>query len=193
MSFGAISVDYLFQRKDVVEIRNFLREHNVDVNECSIPLDSSNEIYYSVLTHALRNFDHAVMTCLLEEFGADLNLPCMVCLDDPRKPGWRFPAFCALITHRDTVDAVEYVLEHGATPFVTASENTAYLKERVDGGALLLLEYAKRRCRTAWTTVWVLSQLTGTLWPDMSEALAKMIVGIPLREFSKDSVKRHKK
>lgn len=191
MSFGATTMQYLFQRKDLTEIRKFLRERNIDVNDCSIAADAtSKKTCGSVMIHAIRNFDRAVMTCLLEEFGADLSLPCAIFhKHDPSKRRRLFPTFCALFAGND---AVNYVLEHGATPFVSDSEKFPYLTQRIDGQALLLLQYAKTRCRTAWVLIWTLSQLTGTLWPDMREPLAKMVVGMPLREFSRDSVKKRR-
>lgn len=183
---------HVFRRKDVVEIRSFLRKHHPDVNACVLAIDLVRYVRGSIIRYALEHFDTKVMTCLLEEFGGDLSIPCVV-RDGLCDNLQTYPIFYACFSLCDRVDAVEYVLEHGGSPFTVAFGKSTFLTERVDGQALLLLEYAKTRCRTAWVVVWTLSQLTGTMWPDMSEPLTKMIVGMPLREFSRDSVKRHKK
>lgn len=180
---------HVFRRKDVSEIRLFLTKHHPNVNACSIAIDLGGHARGSIVRYALSIFNTQVMTCLLEEFGADLSIPCVVC-DEPWEDLQTFPIFYACVSLCDRVDAVEYVLEHGGSPFTIAFGKSEFLTERIDGQALLLLEYAKTRCRTAWVIIWTLSHLTGTLWPDMSEPLAKMIVGMPLREFSRDIVKK---
>ncbi len=179
----------LLKRKDVVEIRSFLKKHDVNVNSCSILVCNRKETCCSVVAVALRCFHKPVMMCLLEEFGADLSLPCQLSRI-PSKPYLAFAAYCGFFCHASPLDAVEYTLEHGGIPFGAEFGYTLSNTNGVWREALMLMEKAKTRCRTAWVLVWTLSQLTGTLWPDMSEPLAKMIVGIPLREFSRDSVKK---
>lgn len=182
----------VFRRTNVTEIRSFLRKHHPDVNGCYIMLSPGGYVRGSIVRYALTHFNAEVITCLLEEFGADLSIPCVVC-DEPGYLSRSYPIFYACFSLCDRLEAVEYVLDHGGSPFTVSFGKSKFHTERVDGQVLLLLEYAKTRCRTAWVLVWTLSQLTGTLWPDMSEPLAKMIVEMPLREFSRDSVKRHKK
>jgi hypothetical protein len=183
------SIIRVFRRKNVSEIRSFLRKHHPDVNTCHITLSPGGYVRGSIVRYAFTHFNAEVITCLLEEFGADLSIPCVVC-DEPGYLAQSYPIFYACFSLCDRADAVEYVLEHGGSPFTVDFGKSKFLQERVDGLSLLLLEYAKTRCRTAWALVWTLSQLTGTIWPDMSEPFAEMIVGIHLREFSKDSSKK---
>jgi hypothetical protein len=184
--------DIIFRQKDVGKIRNFLKTHNVDVNVCSIPLTDLKRIHLSVIRYALVHFDRAVMSCLLEEFGADLNAPCTVCTV-PRFVRLDYPVFEACFGVGDRLEVLEYVIDHGATPFAVARGATNFLTRPVSGQALHLLECAKKRIRTAWVVVWTFSQLTGTMWPDMSEPLVKMLMAMPAMEFSRDTYKRHKK
>jgi len=177
----------VFKRKDVGRIRSFLREHDVDVNACTIALDPKSKVYSTVMVFALVFYDRAVMMCLLDEFGADLDVPCYIG-NDPQLPLRDYPVFQACVAN-NAEEAVEFVLDHGASPLAVSygvSDNT------LDRFALTIIEAAKDRLRTAWAAAWSLSH--HPVLRDMAQPVAQRVMTTPVREFLKeDNTARNKR
>ena len=180
----------LFQRCNVKEIREFLHQHHIDVNELSLRQDDESQYRWSPMVYAIANFDRDVMEMLLNEFGADFNKPC-VCVRDGAVPS----ADDYLILHNcipgDFTLSVEFMLDNGASPFVFHDNNDRFITSPTHHVQMVLT--AKERLRTAWAAAWSLSQRP--VLRDMIQPVAQRIMATPVREFLTDEkdCKKHKK
>jgi hypothetical protein len=184
----ANDVERVFARKNVAEIRNFLRHHAIDVNECTLLWSPDSLIYSTTMKYAMYHFDPDVIQMLLKEFGADLNAPCHV---------ERVNGFVAeddylifqIKASGDTDDILEFLLDHGASAFIL-EESSVWLSNPRYGFCRLLLT-ARDRTRVAWAAHWALSQ--HLVWRDMAQQVAQHIMATPVREFLNESVDQNKK
>jgi hypothetical protein len=183
----ATDVNNVFKTRDVARVRSFLTQHKIDVNACGIRTNAGGWLLATPLVHAIANFDKTVMKCLLEEFAADLNTPCYrtsggpIALED-------YPLFQSCCTPDDPVEAAEFLLDHGAHPFVVPY-GMSLLSHNVT--ALDMLQAAKVRIQTAWAATWALSQ--HPVWRDMAQQVAQCIMGTPARKFLNESTDQNKK
>lgn len=174
----------LFERKDVAEICRTLRQHGVvDVNDCCVLTPHSAR---SVMSFAIYCFHPEVMRCLLHEFGADFHVVCVCGADDV---DW-YPLDIAHLYDLDPEKAMEWLLDHGTSPFVFLKGNNliapAYINSRV-----CLVDAAEERLYTAWAATWFLSQ--HPVSRDMAQQVAQCIMATPVREFLNESVEQNKK
>ncbi len=183
----ATDLNHVFKTKDVAQIRSFLLQHSIDVNVCGIRTRDGGWLLATPLVHAVANFDAKVMTCLLDEFGADLNAPCY------RTPGGPidiedYPIFQACCTPDDPVDATAFMLDHGASPFSVPYGMSSFA---LNVDAMDVFEAGQARCRTAWAAYWALSQ--HPVFRDMAQQVAQCIMTTPVREFLKSHEGSRKK
>jgi hypothetical protein len=178
----------VFVRNDVAEIRNVLQHLGLEVNSCVLYWDGQPHIW-SPLFCAIAFFDENVIHMLLDEFGADLNLPCIRKRDSNVVDSSSYPLFRACTNPNERV--LDFMLDHGASPF-TCSRLPLTTKE-FQRYSRYMIKTARKRCRTAWAAHWALSQ--HLVWRDMAQQVAQCIAATPVREFlavHEDSRKKSK-
>ena len=193
MKGGALSIpDWydIFERKTVPEIRAFLQEHAVDVNECNLHWGLDPTYRWSVVWCAIVEFRRDVMDLLLNEFGADLSVPCRFLSNAVVVEAEAYPIYRAFVGS-SRLDALEFVLERGASPFKGCDNLPRIGKTGYKEEALGLIDAAKDRLRTAWAVAWALSQRppqSTSVWGlcDMAQPVAQRVTGTPVREFLKE-------
>ena len=175
----------LFERKNVDEIRMFLHQHKVNVHMCTLLDWSGSRFVSSPLFYAVANFDPDVMQMICGEFGADFNVPCYGrrggSLDVPEN----YPIFH---TYSNSTDDLEFMLDHGASPFVIPDIRDTFA---ADNDHVRLVLAARDRIQCAWAVAWSLSH--HPVWRDMIQQVAQCVMGIPVRDFLEVARKRHKK
>ena len=184
---------HLFRQKSADAVRSCIKEFGIDINACTIHVGA--HAYTSPLVYAIVYFDQCTVACLLSEFGADLNAPCYLnpnALSDEKTEYVLDFALCGPESVAKVMEATDFLLDHGASPFLISSiEDPKHARLVPD--ALLLIEAAKDRLRTAWASCWALSH--HPVWRDMIQPAAQRVMGTPVREFLTDEKdgKRHKK
>lgn len=175
----AKDVESVFARRNVAEIRTFLRDHTIDVNACTLLWAPDSLIYSTAMKYAIYHFDPCVVRMLLDEFDADLNAPChverinyFIAEDD-------YLIFQMKSCGGDTDDILEFLLDHGASAFIL-EESSFWLSNPRNHFCRLLLS-ARDRTRTAWAAHWALSQ--HPVFRDMAQQVAQGILATPVREF----------
>ena len=192
----ATDLNNVFKKKDVALVRSFLIQHKIDVNVCGIKTREGGWLLATPLVHAIANFDGNVMKCLLEEFGADVNAPCYRTHGGPISVE-DYPLFQACCTPDDPVEATEFLLDRGASPFAVPYGMSS---STLNSAAMGLFEAGKRRTYAAWAVAWSLSQRppqSTSVWGlrDVAQQVAQCIMVTPVREFLREEgdFKRHKK
>jgi hypothetical protein len=182
-------VERVFARRNVAEIRNFLRHHAIDVNACTLLWSHDSLIYSTAMKYAMCHFDPGVVQMLLDEFGADLNAPCHVERANCFIAEDDYLIFQMKSCGGDTNNILEFLLDHGASAFIL-EESSDWLSNPRNRFCRLLLS-ARVRTRVAWAATWALSQ--HPVWRDMAQQVAQCIMGTPARKFLNESTDQNKK
>lgn len=192
----ANEVESVFARKNVAEIRSFLRHRAIDVNACNLLWSPDSLIYSTTMKYAMYHFDQGVVQMLLDEFGADLNAPCHVERDGGFIAEDDYLIF-QMTTNGDPDGILEFLLDHGASAFIL-DESSDWLSDTGFRFCRLLLA-GRDRLRTAWAAAWALSQRphAPAAWGlrDMAQQVAQCIMATPVREFltvQEDLIKKRK-